>query len=105
MWPHVATFQAMSRQIGIRTLKNSLSEVLRSLEPGEPVEVTDRGRVVARLLHVADEVPSVGWYTRMLREGNVRLAEPDPPPLDWGPRVAIGAPGLAQQLIDQDRGE
>jgi len=105
MWPQEATLPDMSRQIGIRALKNSLSEVLRSLEPGEPVEVTDRGRVVARLVHVEDEVQSVGWYTRMVREGKVRLADPNPPPLDWGPRAPIGPPGLAQQLIDWDRGE
>ena len=41
------------RQLGVRELKNSLSEVLREIrENGEPVEVTSHGQVVARLVPV-----------------------------------------------------
>jgi prevent-host-death family protein len=37
------------RTVGIRELKNSLSEYLRRVRSGESVRVTDRGEVVAEL--------------------------------------------------------
>jgi prevent-host-death family protein len=41
------------RQLGIRELKNSISEVIREIrESGEPVEVTYHGQVVVRLVPV-----------------------------------------------------
>jgi prevent-host-death family protein len=41
------------RQLGIRELKNSISEVIRDIrESGEPVEVTYHGQVVLRLVPV-----------------------------------------------------
>ncbi|WP_108250407.1 type II toxin-antitoxin system Phd/YefM family antitoxin [Planctomonas deserti] len=39
----------MSRPIAHRDLRNSSSEVLRSVESGETIEVTNHGRVVAVL--------------------------------------------------------
>jgi prevent-host-death family protein len=42
------------RQLGIREIKNNLSEILRELrESGESIEVTNHGQVVARLVPVS----------------------------------------------------
>lgn len=38
------------RTVGIRELKNSLSEYLRRVRSGESVLVTDRGEIVAELI-------------------------------------------------------
>ena len=38
------------RTVGIRELKNSLSEYLRRVRAGESVLVTDRGEIVAELM-------------------------------------------------------
>jgi prevent-host-death family protein len=38
------------REIGVRDLKKSLSEVLHRVDAGEPVRVTRRGRPVADIL-------------------------------------------------------
>jgi prevent-host-death family protein len=38
------------RRIGIRELRQHASRYLRSVESGETIEVTDRGRPVARLV-------------------------------------------------------
>lgn len=46
MWPHVPTLISM-KTVGIRELKNRLSEYLRQVKAGESVLVTDRGEVVA----------------------------------------------------------
>ena len=45
------------RSVGIKVLKNKLSEYVRAAEGGERVRVTDRGRVVAELVPLpADRV-------------------------------------------------
>lgn len=43
--------------IGIRALRQRASEVLRRVERGETIEVTDRGRPVARLVPPAGGSP------------------------------------------------
>ncbi|MGE3706633.1 MAG: type II toxin-antitoxin system Phd/YefM family antitoxin [Vicinamibacterales bacterium] len=48
MWPHGATFEP-TKTVGVRELKNRLSEYLRQARSGEGVRVTDRGQVVAEL--------------------------------------------------------
>jgi prevent-host-death family protein len=49
MWLQVATMHRM-KTVGVRDLKNKLSEYLRRVRLGESVLVTDRGEVVAELL-------------------------------------------------------
>ena len=49
MWPHEATLGPM-KQVGLRELKNRLSEYVRLVRAGEHVQVTDRGQVVAELV-------------------------------------------------------
>lgn len=40
----------MSETVGIRELKNNLSQVIERVETGEPVTVTRRGKPVARIV-------------------------------------------------------
>jgi prevent-host-death family protein len=40
----------MTRTIGVRELRQNLSRYLRRVKQGEPLTVTERGRVVARLV-------------------------------------------------------
>lgn len=49
MWPHGATLPGV-KTVGIRELKNRLSEYIRQARSGEGVLVTDRGQVVAELM-------------------------------------------------------
>jgi prevent-host-death family protein len=70
-------------RVGIRELKQNASSVIRRVVNGESVEVTDRGRPVARIvpMNAADQ------YDRMAADGEIavgngRWAEIDPlPPL------------------------
>ena len=41
--------------VGVRDLKNKLSEMLRRVRGGESIVVTDRGRAVARLVPVRED--------------------------------------------------
>jgi len=66
--------------VGIRELRQRASELLRRVEAGEAIEVTDRGRPVALLT----PVPQQGRLERLRAAGevvgaSVKLAELPPP--------------------------
>jgi antitoxin (DNA-binding transcriptional repressor) of toxin-antitoxin stability system len=94
------------RAIGIKVLKNKLSEYVRRAANGETILVTDRDRVVAEL-----NPPSAGrattagsvWFEDAVRKGWIRpalLKGPLPPP----PAPIMSLEQLMKQL-DEDRGD
>ena len=94
--------------VGIRDLKNRLSEYVRLVRAGEVVLVTDRGEVVAELRQPygsgerTDLPPGV---LELARRGLCTLPVPrtegdDPYPVL--PRLVPD--GTAQRIIDEDRG-
>jgi prevent-host-death family protein len=48
--------------VGIRELRQRASELLRLVEQGETIEITDRGRAVARLVPVPEGTPLEQMY-------------------------------------------
>jgi prevent-host-death family protein len=63
---------ARPARVGVRELRQNLSVYLRRVEAGETLEVTDRGRPVARLEPLRSE--SMSPYERMKAEGRIRPA-------------------------------
>lgn len=60
------------RSVGIRALKNNLSEYVREAAAGETVLVTDRGQVVAELVSPrvrADASPTERRLGELMRQG------------------------------------
>jgi prevent-host-death family protein len=57
--------------VGVRELKNRLSEFLRRVADGERITVTDRGRAIA-LLSPPEDTPETEKIARMVREGLAR---------------------------------
>jgi antitoxin (DNA-binding transcriptional repressor) of toxin-antitoxin stability system len=95
------------RAVGIRELKNRLSEYLRAVREGECVYVTDRGRVIAELRPPGAAAAPPGVPPGLLelaRQGRVRLGLPNHPAA-YPPSPLRLPDGTAQQLIDEDRGE
>lgn len=68
--------------VGIRELKNRLSECLRLVRGGEDILVTDRGVVVAELRQPGS-VPATSHPSldRLVREGYARPGAPNRPDL------------------------
>jgi prevent-host-death family protein len=68
--------------VGIRELRQRASGLLRRVEAGETIEITDRGRPVA----VISPLPEGGPIEQLLATGNLILASRDmgdlPQPLD-----------------------
>jgi len=97
------------RAVGIRELKAQLSSVLREVQRGETILVTDRGRVVAEIRQPTDERRSNSrvedGLLRMAASGEVRLALRPKQPLPTLPGGPSVPPGTAQELIDWGRGD
>lgn len=86
-------------RIGIRELRQRASEYLRRVQAGEVVEVTDRGRPVARIVPIR-----TSRYEQMREEGLIRPAEGDL--LELGPPLCrpAGTPPLSQ-IVTRNRDE
>ncbi len=95
------------RTIGIRELKAELSRVLRDVQRGDTVLVTDRGRVVAELrkpdASLTSESPQERALGRLAAGGHLRVAEPVADPYDRSPLKS--RKGTAQQLLDEGRSD
>lgn len=94
------------KEVGIRELKNRLSEYVRLVRSGEVVMVTDRGEVVAELRPPGGG-PGAGEYPALAdlaRRGQIRLGEPNRPGL-YPALPAVTRPGTAARLLDEERGE
>jgi antitoxin (DNA-binding transcriptional repressor) of toxin-antitoxin stability system len=95
------------RTIGIRELKAKLSRVLRDVQAGDTILVTDRGRVVAELRqHGASsgaDTPPERALARLAAQGHLRLAERQPGAYETSPVTSPS--GTARALLEEERGE
>ena len=96
------------RVIGIRELKAHLSRVLRDVQSGEAVLVTDRGRIVAELRApgAESEGQSVAEQAlrRLVRTGGLRVGEARVPnPYRKSPLRSPA--GTARTLLAEERRE
>jgi len=96
------------RQVGIRELKDHLSEYIRQVRAGEVVRVTDRGEGVAELRAPSADGELEAKYpglVEMARKGLVRLPLKPNHPGAYPLLPAVTPPGTAARLLDEDRGE
>ena len=88
-------------RVGIRELRQRASELLRQVEGGESIEITDRGRPVALL----SPLPAGSPYRRLLAEGEIVRAKhdleelPEPLPVRTGQESASSV--LARLRADE----
>jgi prevent-host-death family protein len=86
--------------VGVRELRQRASELLRLVEQGETVEITDRGRPVALLT----PLPTGSPLERMRAAGEIEpsTADPDdlPEPLVLNPETE--SPSSALQRLRRD---
>jgi antitoxin (DNA-binding transcriptional repressor) of toxin-antitoxin stability system len=95
------------KSVGVRELKNRLSEYLRAVRAGERVLVTDRGEVVAELAppgHGSREQDVPAALLVLARRGLATLGAPGDPAV-YPALTRRGHRKLsAAQLLDQERG-
>jgi antitoxin (DNA-binding transcriptional repressor) of toxin-antitoxin stability system len=86
--------------VGLKTLKNKLSEYVRLAASGETVVITDRGRTIAEM-RPPTQHQSESVIERGIREGWITPARRPFVPLP--PRKPIPGLTLEQLLADLDR--
>ncbi len=93
------------KAVGVRELKNRLSEYLRLVKNGEQILVTDRGDVIAELRQPTSRLAvPYPQLSEAVRRGEARLGRPNRP--DLYPALGRVLPaGVAEKLLDQERGE
>jgi len=87
-------------RVGVRDLRDNVSAVLRRVAAGEPIEVTDHGHPVARIVplryrNAVDQMIAEGRATAA--EGDLLDEEPLPPP----PGAPTGSQALAELRADE----
>ena len=86
------------QRIGIRELRASLGGIVRRVQDGETVEVTDHGHPVARIVPLRHR----SRYDQMVAEG--RIAPPDGSLADLldreRPQAQPGQPSLSEILAE-----
>lgn len=87
--------------VGLKILKNKLSEYVRLAAGGETVVVTDRGRPVAEIVPSRSNSGLTPFQERGVREGWLTPAKRPFAPLP--PRNPIPGYTLEQLLTDLDR--
>jgi prevent-host-death family protein len=88
-------------QVGVRELRQRASELIRLVERGETVEITDRGRPVALL----GPIPGGSALERLRAAGDVEPATGElddlPPPIELPPDVPTPSEVLARLRRDE----
>jgi prevent-host-death family protein len=87
-------------QVGVRELRDSVSSVLRRVAAGEPIEVTDHGHPIARIVplryrNTLDQMIAEGRATPA--DGDLLDEDPLPPP----PGAPLGSQALAELRADE----
>jgi antitoxin (DNA-binding transcriptional repressor) of toxin-antitoxin stability system len=94
------------KTVGVRELKNRLSEYIRRVRSGDSVLVTDRGEVVAELAapgHGATDLGLPPGLRALSRSGLVTLGAATT--VDLYPAFPrTRRPGCATALLDEERG-
>lgn len=88
--------------VGVRELRQRASELLRRVEAGETIEVTDRGRPVAVLAPIPDDGP----LERLRATGDLTaatIAIEDLPPAMALPAGAMSPTEALSELRDDER--
>ena len=94
------------KSVGLRELKNRLSEYVRQVRSGHSILVTDRGQPVAEILPPRSAVADPRGRRRLAalaRRGSVSLGAANTP--DLYPALPKRLPrGTMKRLLDEERG-
>ena len=94
------------KSVGLRELKNRLSEYVREVRSGEAVLITDRGEIVAELLPPGQGVDEAGVPSALValaRKGQLTLGVPNEASL-YPKLPRLLRQYHAAELLNQERG-
>ncbi len=89
--------------VGIREAKANLSRLLKIVQKGKEVVLTDRGRPVGKLVPIDKKALPLASRIKEMEEAGII-----DPPVGKGPRrlppAILVENGMAQRLLENDRG-
>ena len=88
-------------RIGVRELNQNTSQVLARVSGGETIEITDRGRAVARLVPVGNETAMLARLVATGRAVAPTISGPFPMPPALGDPEVDAAAELAAMREDE----
>lgn len=86
--------------VGIREAKMHLSRLLRQVQEGEEVVITDHGRAVGKIIPILPRRGSLADLSRDLELRGVIEKRAIPKPLPSAAKVPMG---IAQRFLQEDR--
>jgi prevent-host-death family protein len=89
-------------RIGVRDLNQNTSQVLARVSGGETIEITDRGRPVARLVPIDGDAPALARLVGSGRATAPTSSGPIPLPPQFGDPALDAASELAA-MRDEER--
>ncbi|MGD9577223.1 MAG: type II toxin-antitoxin system Phd/YefM family antitoxin [Syntrophorhabdus sp.] len=87
----------------ISELKAHLSEYLNQVKSGDEVLVTDRGKPVARIVPISGKKRSQGSFSRLQKEGLIKLGSGKLPKDFWTLPRAEDPQGLVLKALLEER--
>ena len=90
--------------VGVRELKNQLTQYLRRVKQGEEIVVTDRGRPVAVIHSIHSDYPIASLEARLANlavQGLVTI--PTSKPLKRVRAVKVKGPALSKTILEDRR--
>jgi prevent-host-death family protein len=94
---------AVPYEVGVREAKAKFSSLLARVRKGGAITITDRGRPVAQLVPLPAAARSLAERLHEMEEAGF-LAESPPESGPLPPLVSVPEQGLAQRLLQEDRG-
>jgi prevent-host-death family protein len=88
--------------VGIREAKANLSKLLRMVEKGKEVVVTDRGRPVGRLVPINKGALPLASRIKEMEDAGILEPVTGKGPRRLPPPIPVEK-GLARRLLDEDR--
>ncbi len=89
--------------VGIKELKNSLSRYLVSVKNGEDILITDRGKLIARIIPEKPERPSLRKSLQPLIMTGVIEWPERPRETSPAPPIKVGGKSVSEMVIEDRR--
>ena len=89
--------------VGIREAKANLSKLLRMVERGKEVVVTDRGRPVGKLVPISKGALPLAARIKEMEDAGILEPVTGKSPRRLPPPIPVEK-GMARRLLDEDRG-
>lgn len=88
-------------QVGVRELRNGLSQYLLRVKKGERIEVTQRGETIALLLPLRTEESTMSALLELVLDGAVSWSGGKP--LGAEPLLTVRGPSLSETILEDRR--